>query len=100
MEIIDEQGLPALTENTITEVDKLLDELDKIEETSISYNRQENTEGLHAVAVPVNGPDGVFGALGVSGPAHRMRGARFESEIPDLLLGSSNELELRIEYSN
>lgn len=99
LELIENRGLPALTENTITDVDELLDELTSIQESGVSYNRQENTEGLRAVAVPVNGPDGVFGALGVSGPAHRMRGEWFESELPDLLLGSSNELELRIKYS-
>lgn len=98
-ELVDWRGLPALTDNTITDVDELLDELETIERTGISYNRQENTDGLHAVAVPVNGPDGVLGALGVSGPAHRVCGEGFETEIPALLLGSSNELELRIRYS-
>jgi DNA-binding IclR family transcriptional regulator len=41
-----------------------------------------------------------MGALSVSGPAHRMKGEWFESEIPDLLLGSTNELELNLEYAN
>lgn len=97
--LVDQRGIPALTEQTITDIDDLLDELADIRERGVSYNRQENTEGLRAAAVPVNSPDGVFGALGVSGPAHRMDRERFESEIPDLLLGSANELELRIKYT-
>lgn len=99
LDLVECRGLPSLTDRTITDVDELLDELETIRQTGISYNRQENTEGLHAVAVPVNLSDGTYGALNVSGPAHRICDELFESEIPNLLLGSSNELELRIQYS-
>jgi DNA-binding IclR family transcriptional regulator len=99
LDLVDSRGLHSLTENTITDVDELLEELEEIKETGISFNWEENTEGLHAVAVPVNGSDGVIGALNVSGPAHRLRSNQFEEEMPDLLLGSANELELRIKYS-
>jgi IclR family acetate operon transcriptional repressor len=37
--------------------------------------------------------------LSVSGPIHRLKGEWFEKEIPDLLLGTANELELNIRYS-
>lgn len=38
----------------------------------------------------------VVGALRVSGPTHRFRGEWFEEELPDMLLGVANELELEI----
>jgi len=99
-QLITEQGLPKLTMNTITDPQKLYAELERVRERGYSVNKQENIEGLHAVSAPVMDTNGhVFGALSVSGPTHRMKGEWFEDELPDLLLGAANELELNITYS-
>ncbi|WP_255197799.1 IclR family transcriptional regulator [Halorarius litoreus] len=98
--IIDRWGLPAETENTVTDREALAAELERIRERGVAFNREECIQGLQAVAAPVLGPDGsVVGALSVSGPTHRMKGEWLEEEIPDLLLGSANELELNLEYA-
>lgn len=97
--IIDRWGLPAETPTTITDRAELDAELEEIRERGVAFNREECIDGLQAVAAPVLGPDEqVVGALSVSGPTHRMKGEWLEQEIPDLLLGSANELELNIEY--
>lgn len=99
-EIIDRWGLPAQTEHTIVERDALFEELERVRQDAVAFNCEECVEGLKAVAAPVMSPEGdVFGALSVSGPAHRLQGEWFESEIPSLLLGTANELELNIEYA-
>jgi DNA-binding IclR family transcriptional regulator len=99
-EILELRGLPALTDHTITDVDELFAELDAVRERGYGFNNQENIEGLRAVGVPVIGKGNqVLGALSVSGPIHRLKGEWFEKEIPDLLLGTANELELNIRYS-
>jgi DNA-binding IclR family transcriptional regulator len=98
--IIDKLGLDALTQSTITSRERLYEELDAIREQGVAYNRAEAIEGLNAVAVPVtNGPK-VVGALSVSGPANRLQGEWFEDEIPGLLLGFVNELELNLTHGN
>lgn len=98
--IFDQWGLPALTENTTTDSAELLDELDVIREQGFAVNKEENTEGLRAVgAALTDGTGKVIGALSVSGPSHRMKGEWFEEEIPNLLLGTVNELELNLKYS-
>lgn len=98
--IIDRWGLTAETPTTITDRDELAEELAGIRERGVAFNREECIDGLQAVAAPVLGPDGsVVGALSVSGPTHRMKGEWLEEEIPDLLLGSANELELNLEYA-
>jgi DNA-binding IclR family transcriptional regulator len=98
--IFDRWGLPALTDNTITERAELLEELDTIREQGYAVNEEESTEGLRAVGVPVmDGSGDLVGALSVSGPSHRMKGEWYEREIPDLLLGTANELELNLQYS-
>lgn len=99
-ETVDRWGLERSTENTITDYDELLEELERIRNRGVSYNREESTKGLHSVAVPVVGSYGqVIGAFGISGPSNRFKGELFETELPDLLLGAANELELKITYS-
>jgi len=98
-QIIQQHGLPARTENTITNEDTLYEELESVREQGFSINRQESTEGLRAVGVPVKRNSGaILGALSISGPSNRLQGEVFEEEIPSLLKGAANELELRIHY--
>jgi len=94
-EIVDEWGLPASTEKTITDREALLSELDAVAERGVAFNDEEQLEGVRAAGVPVNGPDGrVAGAFSVASPANRMTEDRFETEIPKILLGVANEFEL------
>lgn len=97
--ILDERGLPAITEHTTTDHQTLLDELEEIREQGFSLNMQENTEGARAIGVPIMDGDELLGALSITGPTNRMKGDRFNQELPDLLLGTADELELNIAYS-
>lgn len=99
-DLLAELTLEPVTDATITEREDLLDDLAAIRERGYSFNREENVETLRAVGVPVLGEDGeAIGAFSVSGPTHRMKGDRFEEELPDLLLGAANELQLNITYA-
>jgi len=99
-DVIDRRGLPAVTEQTITDESALFEELEAIRERGYAYNREESTEGLRAVGVAITDRnDGVIGALSISAPAHRLKDDRFETEFPDLIMGVTNEIELRLEYS-
>jgi DNA-binding IclR family transcriptional regulator len=97
--IIEQATFTEITSETITNPNKLNKELTRISERGYAFNRQENIKGLHAVGVPVTGPDGaIIGALSVSGPSHRLTDEWFEDDLPTLLLGAANELELNIAY--
>jgi len=99
-QIIETEGLPPITENTITNTDELLAELETIRERGIAFNREESTIGFHAVASSVTKPEGtVLGAISVAGPANRLNGERFTEEIPNIVRGVAQELELNIKYS-
>lgn len=99
-EIIDWYGLPAVTEHTMTDKAELFDEFERIREWGYSINKQELIEGLNAVGTVVKDTDDqVLGALTVAGPAHRLKGELFEKTLPDLLLGTANELELNITHT-
>lgn len=79
---------------------ELIDELATVRERGYAFNDEESTMGLRAVGVPViDESGGVLGAVSLSGPANRLRGEYFREEIPNLLLGAVNEIELNLQYS-
>lgn len=98
--IFDQYGLSALTEFTETDEEALFEEFERIRDRGYSINKQENVEGLHALGTTVQDEHGdVLGAISISGPSHRMKGKLFEEELPNLLLGTANEVELNIVHS-
>lgn len=98
-EIIEQIDFEPITDQTITDPDKLLSKLDRIKKRGYSFNHEENLEGLHAVGTAVKDSEGdVIGGISVSGPSYRLTGEWFEEELPALLMGASNELELNIAH--
>ncbi|MDL5363459.1 IclR family transcriptional regulator [Halalkalicoccus sp. NIPERK01] len=99
-EIIDTRGLSRVTPNTITDRETLLEELQEIANRGVAFNKQESVMGLNAAGTAVKRPDGqVLGAISISGPAQRFKGDKLSEEIPNLLLGATNEIELNLKYS-
>jgi len=97
--MIDRWGLKSLTEQTITERDALEAELAAVRERGYSMNDGESISGLRAVGASIRGANGeVIGSISVSGPSNRLTGARFDDELPSLLQGVTNEIELKLEY--
>jgi DNA-binding IclR family transcriptional regulator len=98
--IIDRHGLPATSENTITDEDELFDELERIREQGVAFDREERLPGLRCVACAVTDNRGnIAGSVSVSGPTSRMQGERFTETLPEKLNKISNILSLNITYS-
>lgn len=88
-------------ESTIGEdtLSALYEELEAIRNRGYAFNDEESTPGLRAVGVPLLCKnEEVLGAISVSGPANRLTGEYFREKLPNLLLGTVNEIELNIEY--
>jgi len=100
--IIEDHGLPAETEHTITDETRLWEEIEDIRSRGVAFNREESLHRLHAVGAPIrhNQTGDVMGSISVSGPAHRLKGKRLEEEIPEQLLGLTNEIEINLSYSS
>lgn len=97
--IIREHGLPAITDETITDEETLFEELEQIASRGVAWNREESVHGLNAVGVPIQDNSGyALGALSISGPAHRLKGDVFESELPERLREVANEIEINMTY--
>ncbi|WP_101297009.1 IclR family transcriptional regulator [Halegenticoccus soli] len=96
--ILDQHGLPAVTEQTIVDRRALRGDLERIRERGVAFDREERRRGLRCVAAPIrDGDGGVEAAISVSGPANRMRGERFERDLPSLLENAADVIALRFE---
>jgi DNA-binding IclR family transcriptional regulator len=97
-EIINSHGLPAKTENTITDRDVLFDELSEIRETGVAFDRGEQLKGLQCVAAPVigsnQGSQSVLGAICVASAKSRVDEKRRTEEFPRLVQDAANIIQL------
>jgi DNA-binding IclR family transcriptional regulator len=98
--VVDRHGLPAVTDNTITDEAVLFDELDAIREQGYAFNDAEDVERLHAIGVPILVADAVVGAITVATPKHRMQRAELVDDVASLVKGATNEIELRLTYDS
>jgi len=99
-EIIDQHGLPASTENTITDEDELFRELEQVREEGIAFEDGEFMRQLRSVATPIIAEEGdVLASVSLAAPKHRMPEERFRETAPDLIRGVANVIELNFTYT-
>ena len=96
--IVADRELSPATDRTITAREQLQRELEEIRERGVSFNDRESHDRIRAVGTPIVLDGHVHGAVSVAGPAKRLTGEYFRAEIPDLLLGAVNEIELKLTY--
>ncbi|MEU2184553.1 IclR family transcriptional regulator [Streptomyces thermolilacinus] len=85
--------LPALTEHTITDREKLIDELAAIRAQGYAVDREENTLGLRCFGVAVPNRTPARDALSCSVPAARLTPAH-EQTVKDALFDARDRLTL------
>ncbi|THE64115.1 IclR family transcriptional regulator [Salinadaptatus halalkaliphilus] len=93
-EICDQQQLSKHTENTLADIDDLLADLEATRERGYSLNDGETFEGFRAVGAPLVHDGELLGSIAVSGPENRFRGDRFRQELPEVVTGAANAIEL------
>lgn len=100
-EVIETRGLPAMTDNTVTDSDELRDELVEIRDQRFGIDTEEVIEGMYGVATPIlNRSDGtILGAIGVYSPADQEI-EDFLGETLSPLQKTANTIELNITYEN
>lgn len=97
--IVDEHGLPAFTEHTITDRATLFEDLDRTQERGYAIDDQEAKPGIRCIAAPVvMGDRELYGAVSVTAPQSRMKGDRFEQSLPELVTGAANVIEVNSIY--
>jgi len=77
--IIRERGLKRFTENTITDAEKLKEELKEIRAKGYGFDDQEVKLGVRRIAAPIfDHSEKIAGVIGIAGPTFRMRRERKE----------------------
>lgn len=99
-EILGRRQLENHTSRTITDPDDLRDELEDIRSCGVAFADSEFVKGVRAISAPILNQDQVVGAITISGPANRLKGEVYQEEVPDLILGATNEVELKLTYSD
>lgn len=98
--VLDQHGLPQFTENTIADRDELFEILEEVRERGYAYDDEERVEGMRCVAAPItDGDDRAIAAVSVSGPKSRMLEDTFREEVPDMVLRTTNVIEVNLTYS-
>lgn len=78
-DIMEKQGMPKFTDNTITDVDRFQEELLQVREQGFAYDLEEAVPDLCCVAAPIYDYDSeVVAALSMSIPAYRFERAKKE----------------------
>lgn len=99
-ELISQYGLPAATENTLSNKKELYENLELIHNRGYAVNDEESTKGLYTVAVPIETPNqDLIGTCAVSGPVHRMREEEKIQQIIEIMMSVANEIELNLAHS-
>jgi DNA-binding IclR family transcriptional regulator len=97
-EILEDRGMPEITERTITDPDELLAELETVREQGYAQNDEEQIRGVRAIGAAVTDRDGrVLGAISVSGPTSRINDENFHEVYPEFVLQTKNVIEVNIE---
>lgn len=96
--LICEKGLPAFTENTITEREKLITELDKVKAYGYSLDNEECELGARCIAVPISDFSGrVIASLSLTGPVSRMTEEKID-RIKGIIMETSKEISYKLAF--
>ncbi|WP_136718307.1 IclR family transcriptional regulator [Halorientalis salina] len=98
-EILDEHGLVAVTNQTITNRDTLFEQLETIREQGYAVDDGERIAGMVCIAAPVlDKEDNVQASLCVCGPRSRIDEQRQEA-IADVVRRSANVVQVNLDYA-
>lgn len=98
-DVVDTHGLPAYTDETITDRAALHEELEAVRERNVAADTGERVPGSRAVATTIKDEGGrVVGSVGVSGPIGRLGDDRLDA-IEERLHDVTNIVELKLVYS-
>jgi DNA-binding IclR family transcriptional regulator len=97
--VVDRHGLPTFTTGTISSREELDEALERVRDRGYAIDDEEKIEGLRCVSAPVLDGQDVLGAVSISGPTSRMRGGRFEEELPEIVMRSANVIEINAKFT-
>jgi DNA-binding IclR family transcriptional regulator len=84
------------TSNTVVDLDELRSELEQIREEGIAYNNQEFSQGISAIAVPIEAPNEPLTTIAAVAPSRRVDEEEFRVEVTNRLNKVANLVEISL----
>jgi len=99
-QIIENRGLPAANENTITDIEALETELEKTRERGYAIDKGERIQGLGCVAAPItNTGDRAMGAISIAGPITRLDQQYLNEELAPIVCNQAEVIGFNLNFS-
>lgn len=99
--VLKEKGMKAHTPNTITDLELMKVELQKIRSKGFSIDNVENEEGIRCIASPIfDHHQNPIAAISISGPESRVTLERIDKELIDLIKNTAKKISLELGSKN
>jgi len=96
--ILEQKGLPRLTEKTITDKEELEKELNRIKKQGFALDRGENEKDVYCIAAPIKNYQGkVIAAISISGPVYRID-INKQNHLKEALIEITRKISKRLGY--
>jgi DNA-binding IclR family transcriptional regulator len=95
-EVLDDTKFAKYTDKTITEIESLLKELDKVRKQGYSIDNEEHEQGAGCLACPIFGHLGIVAAISVSGPVERVLNSQNRDSLIQLVKETAEEISARL----
>jgi len=93
-----EENFPKLTANTLTDPERLREELTTIRERGYAFSDEEQLTGIRGVGAPIlTKEDEVIGAISVSGPSSRIKGDTFREDLVERIVHAANVSQVNLQ---
>ncbi|MBW1614560.1 MAG: IclR family transcriptional regulator [Deltaproteobacteria bacterium] len=92
------RALKPYTKNTITSIDELFKELEKIRKQGYAIDNEEYYEGVRCVAAPIRAGAKIVAAVSITGSIFNMTTESINNELKTLLLGMTKRISKEMEW--
>jgi IclR family KDG regulon transcriptional repressor len=94
-----QQGLPKLTERTLTDPAQLKEHLEVVRKRGYAVDDEENERGIRCVAAPIRNESGrVIAATSISGPAIRITRERIQDTLQREIMETAAHISKRLGF--
>ncbi len=98
MEIYQGKSLKKYGKNTITSLDKLLNELKKIKKDGYAIDDEEYYEGVRCVAAPIRAGGQVVAAVSITGSIFTMTMERINNKLKKLVIKTAEKISSEMRW--
>lgn len=99
--VIEEYGLPTMTDQTITDRAELMEKLVEIRKQGYAVDYSERVQGMSCIAAPIlDRKEKPHGAITVCLPTQRLENdEEYKTELVEIVLEAANQIQIRLNYS-